>query len=359
MQLIFKAEDILQRGRGLTFDDVLLVPQHGRITSRRRPSLTSQLTRRWTLDLPLLSANMDTITDWEMACAMAELGGGGVLHRFMPPEQQAERIRRIKEHHGEEKLATPVIASVGVKEEGRRRARVLADAGVDILALDIAHGDSVMMLEMLEFVKKHHPQVDVIAGNVATAEGTRRLIDAGADAIKCGIGPGSMCTTRTITGHGVAQLTAIALCAGEAAADSVPVIADGGLRSSGDVVKALCAGAKTAMLGGALSGTSETPGEILNGRKLYRGMASKSAQVSWRGEMLEGMAAEGEATMVPHRGPVRHIISDLAGGLRSGMSYLGVDKIGDMLAAARFMEISASGRYESLPHGLSSLSSGP
>ncbi len=351
---MFSSKEILDRGRGLTFDDVLLVPRHGRSASRRTASLTSQLTRHFSVDLPIVSANMDTVTDWEMAQAMAELGGVGILHRFMPPEVQVERVARIVKHHSEKKLATPVAVSVGVKEEGRRRADLLACAGVKILALDIAHGDSVMMLEVLEYVKKRYPQIDVIAGNVATSEGTRRLIEAGADAIKCGIGPGSMCTTRIVTGHGVAQLSAVALCVQEASKHGVPVIADGGLRNSGDIVKALCAGAKIVMLGGALAGTSETPGEIRHGRKSYRGMASKSAQVSWRGELPEGMAAEGESTTVFHRGPVRYVIGDLSGGLRSGMSYLGVDKVEDMFEAALFMEVSQAGRSESLPHGMAS-----
>ncbi len=352
MELMFNAEEILERGRGLTFDDVLLVPRHSEVSSRRDPILKSQVTKNYSLDIPVVSANMDTITGWEMACAMAELGGLGILHRFMPSEDQVEMVKRIYRHHQEKDLKTPIAASIGVKEEGMRRADLLVDAGVNILTLDIAHGDSIMMLEVLDYVKKRHPQVDVLAGNVATSEGTRRLIEAGADSIKCGIGPGSMCTTRIITGHGVAQLSAVALCTREASKHGIPVIADGGIKNSGDIVKALCSGAKVVMAGSLLSGTLETPGEVKGGKKLYRGMASKSAQVSWRGELPKGMAAEGEATMIACKGPVHHVVNELTGGLRSGMTYLGVERIEDMPKIALFMEISTAGMVESRPHGV-------
>ena len=201
-------------------------------------------------------------------------------------------------------------------------------------------------------MKKNHPQVDVIAGNVATGEATTRLINAGADAIKCGIGPGSMCTTRIITGHGVPQLSAIAMCASAAKPHGIPVIADGGIKNSGDMVKALCAGASAIMVGSLVSGTIETPGELKSGKKLYRGMASKSAQVSWRGDLPKGMAAEGEATMIACKGPVSDVMNELSGGIRSGMTYLGVDSVSQMSDAALFMEMSSSGVHESRPHGV-------
>ena len=232
-----------------------------------------------------------------------------------------------------------------------RRADLLSDTGVDILTIDIAHGDSIMMMEVLEYVKKKYPHIDVIAGNVASPDGVKRMIDRGADAVKVGIGPGSMCTTRIITGHGVPQLTAIALCVQEAMKLGIPVIADGGLKNSGDMVKALCAGANTCMVGSLVSGTLETPGEVKGGMKQYRGMASKAAQVSWRGELPKGMAAEGVDTMIPCKGPAENIINELTGGIRSGMTYLGVDAIDKMKEVALFMEMSASGMSESKPHG--------
>jgi IMP dehydrogenase len=347
MDLMFGSEQITARGRGLTFDDVLLVPRHSEIASRSRPNLSARATRNVNIDIPVISANMDTITGKEMAIAMANIGALGILHRFMTPAEQVADAKEIAKAS-----SRPVAASIGVNEEGRERADLLVDAGVKILTIDIAHGDSIMMMKTLEYVKNKYPHIDVIAGNVATAEATARLINAGADAVKVGIGPGSMCTTRIITGHGVPQLSAIAMCAAEARKHNIPVIADGGIKNSGDMVKALCAGANSVMVGSLLSGTFETPGEVKSGMKLYRGMASKSAQVSWRGELPKGMAAEGEATMVPCKGPVSAMVEELTGGIRSGMSYLGVDTIDGMRTAALFMEMSAAGMSESRPHGV-------
>ncbi len=346
MGLIFSANDILERSRGLTFDDVLLMPAHSEMNSRRAPQLDSKVTKNYSLKTPIISANMDTVTEYQMALKMAELGGLGILHRFMSPEEQVRQVKLLKE----KKIL--VAASIGVKEDGMKRADMLADAGVDIFTIDIAHGDSVMMFETLSYVKKKYPKIDVIAGNTAMPEGVRRLIEHGADAVKVGIGPGSMCTTRIITGCGVPQLTAVAMCVLEARKHNVPVIADGGIKTSGDIVKAFAAGAQTVMLGSMLSGCLETPGDIEGGRKRYRGMASKDAQVSWRGELPTGMAAEGEARWVNCKGSVENIVSELAGGVRSGMTYLNAYNISDINKNARFMEMTASGMMESKPHGL-------
>jgi IMP dehydrogenase len=352
MDLMFNAHGLTQRGRGLTFDDVLLVPRHSSMSSRRDPNLSCQVTRQFKLDLPIVTANMDTITGLAMAQAMAKLGGLGIIHRFMSALEQVEVVKELRAFQREHQIKTPIAVSIGVKEEGQARADMLVNEGVEILTIDIAHGDSVMMMETLQYVKKKYPKIDVIAGNVATPEAVRRLIEAGADAVKVGIGPGSMCTTRIITGHGVPQLTAIALCAQEAMKHKIPVIGDGGLKTSGDMVKALAAGANCVMVGSMVSGTLETPGEIKSGRKQYRGMASKSAQVSWRGELPKGMAAEGESTSVACKGPVSDIIDELSGGIRSGMTYMGVESIGDMVENSLFMEMSASGMTESRPHGV-------
>jgi IMP dehydrogenase len=209
------------------------------------------------------------------------------------------------------------------------------------------------MLETIKWLKDSFAdKIDVIAGNVATPEATEELIQAGADAIKVGIGPGSMCTTRIITGCGVPQLTAIAWCADVARGHNVPVIADGGLKSSGDIVKAIAAGAETVMLGSLLSGTLETPGEIHYGKKHYRGMASRAAQVSWRGTLPEGMAPEGESTSIPIKGSVKDVILELAGGLRSGMSYVNANELSEIPEKARFMEMSSNGFRESVAHGV-------
>ncbi|MFG1482563.1 IMP dehydrogenase [Halobacteriovorax sp. HFRX-2_2] len=351
MDLTFKANGILTRGKGLTFDDVLLVPRYSEISSRRHTDLKTKITKNHSIDIPIIAANMDTVTGPEMAMEMGRLGGVGILHRFMSPEQQVEDVKAIQNYFKEHSINLPIAASVGVKEEGKKRADLLAALGVEILTVDIAHGDSIMMMEVLEYIKKNYPQIDVIAGNVATPDGVKRMIDKGADAVKVGIGPGSMCTTRIITGHGVPQLTAIAMCVAEAQKAGIPVIADGGLKNSGDMVKALSAGASSCMAGSLLSGALETPGEVKGGMKEYRGMASKAAQVSWRGELPKGMAAEGVDTMIPCKGPAEGIINELTGGIRSGMTYLGVDKLVNMSEAALFMEMSSSGMAESKPHG--------
>ena len=350
MGLMFSAGQIMERERGLTFDDVLLMPRHSEMNSRKAPELASLVTKNYTLKTPIIAANMDTVSGPEMCIKMAEIGGMGILHRFMSPEEQVENVKAMRAKIAP--LGLPVAASIGVKADGMRRADLLVDAGVDILTIDIAHGDSVMMLEVLDYVKKKYSHIDVIAGNSAMPDGVRRLIDAGADAVKIGIGPGSMCTTRIITGCGVPQLTAVAMCAIEANKFNIPVIADGGIKTSGDIVKAFAAGAQTVMLGSMLSGCLETPGEIEGGKKRYRGMASKDAQVSWRGELPQGMAAEGEARWVPCKGSVANIIDELCGGLRSGMTYVNAQNITDIFKNALFMEMTASGMNESKPHGL-------
>lgn len=350
MELIFTAQGILERSRGLTFDDVLLMPKHSEMNSRTAPQLGTQVTKNFALKIPVISSNMDTITESEMALKMAELGGLGILHRFMTPDDQVKQVKLIRDKI--RALGLPVAASIGVKEEGMRRADMLADAGVDIFTIDIAHGDSVMMYETLDYVKKKYPKIDVIAGNTAMPEGVRGLIEHGADCVKVGIGPGSMCTTRIITGCGVPQLTAISMCVMEASKHQIPIIADGGIKTSGDIVKAFAAGAQTVMLGSMLSGCLETPGEIEGGRKRYRGMASKDAQVSWRGDLPKGMAAEGESRWVACKGSVENIVHELCGGIRSGMTYLNSTTISEIHKNARFMEMTASGMMESKPHGL-------
>lgn len=347
MELIFDRTGIKSRGRALTYDDVLIVPQRSDVRSRRTPDLTAQLTKTLTIEKPFISANMDTITEADMAIAMWKEGAVGILHRFMPIEDQQAELRRMQEA-GVKIMA----ASIGVNQEFKERAQALVSSGCNLMVIDIAHGHSVAMFETLDWLKSKFPDVQVIAGNVATPEGTLDLIEAGADAVKVGIGPGSMCTTRVITGCGVPQLTAVAICAEAAREKGVPVIADGGIKTSGDVVKAFAAGASTVMLGSILAGTLETPGPIRHGKKEYRGMASKAAQVSWRGEVPEGMAPEGEATYVAIKGHVSNVINELSGGLRSGMSYINATQIAEMAEKARFMEMSPMGLYESRAHGV-------
>jgi IMP dehydrogenase len=347
MNLLFQWKDIKTRGRGLTFDDVLVVPAKSDVRSRREPQLTSPLTKKLTLETPIISANMDTITEAEMAIAMNQLGGLGILHRFVSIEDQVTFVQRVKAAG-----AKILSASIGVNTDYKERANALIKAGVNVMTIDIAHGHSAAMMDVMKWLKDTHPSVEIIAGNMAMPEAARDLIEAGADAIKVGIGPGSMCTTRIITGCGVPQLTAIAMCAEVAQDYGVPVIADGGIRTSGDMVKAFAAGASTVMLGSMLSGTIETPGEIQHGRKQYRGMASKAAQVSWRGGVPEGMAPEGESIFVGVKGHVKDVIHELTGGLRSGMSYINAVTVSEIREKARFIEMSSAGFSESRAHGV-------
>lgn len=347
MNLFFQWKDIPSRGRGLTFDDVLIVPAKSEVRSRRDPQLTSHLTKKRTIETPIISANMDTITESEMAICMHQLGGAGILHRFASIEDQVAFVEKVKASG-----ASLLSASIGVNTDFKERATALIKAGVNVMTIDIAHGHSVAMMDVMKWLKDTHPDVEIIAGNMAMPEAARDLIEAGADAIKVGIGPGSMCTTRIITGCGVPQLSAIALCAEVADEYNVPVIADGGIKNSGDIVKAFAAGASTVMLGSMLSGTIETPGEIQNGRKQYRGMASKSAQVSWRGGLPEGMAPEGESTFVNVKGHVKDVILELMGGIRSGMSYVNATSISEIRHKARFIEMSSAGYSESRAHGV-------
>ncbi len=348
MPLTFDWTEIKQRGRGLSFNDVLVVPKRSEVRSRLEPSLNGRLTRQKRLDLPIVSANMDTVTELDMALAMAREGACGILHRFMPIARQVEMVEKLADAN------LPIIAaSVGVhREETRERAQALVAAGCNVLTIDIAHGHSLLMEEVIKDLKDRYPEVELIAGNIATPEAAHDLIRAGADALKVGIGPGSMCTTRIITGCGVPQLTAIALCSEVARDSDTPIIADGGLRTSGDILKAFAAGADCVMLGSMLAGTIETPGEIKAGRKPYRGMASKAAQTSWRGGVPKGMAAEGESTYVAIKGHVRDVLSEIAGGIRSGMSYINANELSEIAARASFIEMTSSGLMESVAHGL-------
>jgi IMP dehydrogenase len=347
MNLMFQWQEIKARGRGLTFDDVLLIPARSDMRSRRDPQLTSQLTKKISIETPIISANMDTVTEAEMAIAMSDLGGAGILHRFVSIHEQVQFVHKVKEQG-----AKVISASIGVNTDYKERAAALIQAGVNVMTIDIAHGHSVQMMETMKWLKDTYSSIEIIAGNLATPDAAVDLIEAGADAIKVGIGPGSMCTTRIITGCGVPQLTAIALCAEVAQTYGVPVIADGGIRTSGDIVKAFAAGASTVMLGSMLSGTIETPGEIKNGRKQYRGMASRAAQDSWRGGVPEGMAPEGESTFVNVKGHVKDVILELVGGIRSGMTYVNASSISEIKEKARFIEMSGAGVLESRAHGV-------
>ena len=469
---------------GLTFDDVLLVPKYSDITSRSQTDLSTKLSRNISINIPFLSANMDTVTESLMAMAMARAGGIGIIHRFLPIQEQADEVLKVKrsgsvmienpysispdksiqdaldyaenkdisgllvvdsntkligiiterdllfanrnDHihdvmtkdvvtakpgvtldeakeilhkHRIEKLpivddsgiikglitskditnnedypnaskdkkGRPLVgAAVGVKGDFLERSESLLEAGADVLVVDIAHGHSENALSTVRNIKKAFPYCELIAGNVATAQGTEDLIKAGVDAVKVGVGSGSICITRVITGSGVPQLTAVLDCAKIGKDHDIPIISDGGTRTSGDATKGLAAGASSVMIGSMLGGTDESPGTVLtkNGKrfKVYRGMASLAASIGRKSKLtgsisldddLNDYVAEGVEAMVPYKGTVTDILKQLTGGVRSGLSYCGARTILQMQNNAEFIKMSRAGFAESQPHDVS------
>ena len=466
---------------GLTFDDVLLVPKHSDITSRIQADLSTRLSRNISLNIPFISANMDTVTEWAMAVAMARYGGIGIIHRFLTVPDQVNQVlkvkrsgsimienpytvgpdqtlasaisyarekgvsgllvvgaegrlagivtrrdtafetdwsipvrnvmsadvvtagpgvtvdeaRRILHKNRIEKLplvdgggrveglitskditnedeypnaskdakGRPLVgAAVGVKGDYMERTESLLGAGADVIVVDIAHGHSKNALTTVSNIKRGFPDCEVIAGNVATAEGAEELIRAGVDAVKVGVGSGSICITRVITGSGVPQLTAVLDCSEVGRDHGIPIISDGGTRTSGDATKALAAGASAVMMGSILGGTDATPGTVLtkNGKqfKVYRGMASLAASIGRQEKEgssspyddLNDYVAEGVEAMVSYKGPVKDILQQMTGGVRSGLSYCGAHNIPQLQKNAEFVKISRAGFAESQPH---------
>jgi IMP dehydrogenase len=474
----------LEFKEGLTFDDVLLVPKYSDITSRSQTDLTTKLSRNITLNIPFVSANMDTVTESSMAATMARAGGIGIIHRFLTIQEQANEVLKVKRSgsvmienpytissdksvqdaldyaedkdisgllvtdsnsklvgivterdllfagsngtvsdvmtkdvvtakpgvsldeaknilhkHRIEKLpivddsgviqglitskditnntdypnaskdkkGRPLVgAAVGVKGDFLERSESLLDAGADVLVVDIAHGHSENAISTVRNIKKAFPDCELIAGNIATAHGAEDLIKAGVDAVKVGVGSGSICITRVITGSGVPQLTAVMDCAKVGNDHGIPIISDGGTRTSGDATKALAAGASSVMVGSMLGGTDESPGTVLtkNGKrfKVYRGMASLAASIGRKSKEtgsisleddLNDYVAEGVEAMVPYKGTVTDILKQLAGGVRSGLSYCGAHTIPQMQQNAEFIKMSRAGFAESQPHDVS------
>ncbi len=341
---------------GLTFDDVLLVPQKTPLYSRNEVDLTTYITPKISLSLPIISANMDSVTESNMAIAMAKIGGIGIIHRFLSIEEQVSEVKKVKEE------GLLVGAAVGVKDDYLSRAEKLLAVGCDVLVIDIAHGHSIQLLKALENLKNCFVESQIIAGNIATANGAKDLIDAGADGLKVGIGPGSFCTTRIVAGAGVPQLTAIMDVAEIAQEKGVPIIADGGIRYSGDIVKALAAGASTVMLGSKLVGCDESPAPLreIDGKmyKLGRGMASTAANKDRKEKDtsvtmdVEKYSPEGVEGLVGYNGPVSQLLGKYAGGVRSGFSYCGSKNITELWQKAEFIQITASALLESHPHDI-------
>lgn len=343
-------------GDGITFDDVLLVPQKTSSNSRSEIDISSFLTPKIKLEVPVIAANMDTVTESAMAIAMAEVGGIGFIHRFLSIKDQVREVSLVK------KAKLRVGAAIGVKDDCLKRAEALLEAKVDVLLIDVAHGHSTQLIKTLKKLKKVFPKTEVIAGNIATAEAAEELIKNGADALKVGIGPGSLCSTRIVTGAGVPQITAIMECLKIAAKTHTPIIADGGIRYSGDIVKALAAGASSVMIGSMLAGCDESPALLVKrGDKKYkltRGMASIAANLERAkkdGSIkkdLEEYAQEGVEGLVPYKGLVGVLIKKMASGVRSGFSYCGAKDIEELWKKSQFIKISHSGLIESHPHDI-------
>ena len=306
------------------------------------------------IDLLIIAANMDTVCELEMALAMARLGGVGIIHRFLPIGAQATMIEKVKAESGD----YVVGAAVGTDHDAVERSRALVAAGCDALVLDIAHGHAEHAIEALKTIKDELPDTNIIAGNVATQTGAEDLYEAGADAIKVGVGPGGVCTTRLVAGVGVPQLTAIA----DAHGLPIPVIADGGIKTSGDIAKAIAAGADTVMIGSMFAGTKESPGDVESTprglMKRVRGMASFEAieaRAERHGEEMdeeyfEQRAPEGVEGTVPYRGEVSKLVNTLMAGLKSGMSYSNARSIPEFWAKAEFVRVTSVGLRENKPH---------
>ena len=359
----------------LTYNDVLLKPGYSGF-DRSEISLKTKLTKKIELNMPIVSAPMDTVTESKLAIKLAELGGIGIIHRNFSVEEQAKEVELVK------KAGQIVGAAVGSSPGYEARLEALIAARVDVVLVDSAHGYSKKVIETTEYIKKHY-KVQVISGSVATSDGAKALIDAGADGLRVGMGPGAICSTRIVSGMGVPQLEAILDTVKVAKKAEVPVIADGGLINSGDAVKAFAAGASTVMMGRMFAATEESPGEvvflpsqkvpprfqsILDGSKEYefkeyRGMGSLgamkrgieiSSEDEFHGKNYQGdvLVAEGVEGLVPCSGPLKNLIDQFAGGIQSGMYYVGAKNIAELAKVAKFIQITQASLVESHPHDL-------
>ena len=328
----------------ICYDDVLLVPQYSSIESRKEINIGNFLSDTRFLT-PIISAPMDTVTEVAMAIQMSRCGGLGIIHRYNTIDEQVKLIKRALAVG-----AKNIAAAIGVTGDYIDRACALYDAGLRIICIDVAHGHHVMMRHSLEVLRNTFgTEVHIIAGNVATLEAFNDLADWGADSVRVGIGGGSICSTRVQTGHGVPTLQSIVDCS--RSDRDAKIIADGGIRNSGDIVKALAAGADFVIIGSLLAGTTQTPGEVFyrSGErfKTYRGMASKEAQKDWRGS---ASSLEGISTTVPYKGDAIEVLENLERGIRSGLSYTGASNLKELQAKAKFILQSTAGIQESATH---------
>lgn len=342
----------------LTFDDVLLLPQYSEVL----PSdvcIETRLSSSLSLSIPILSAAMDSVTELPMALAMAQLGGMGVVHKNLSKDAQSLCVQEFRKCTGKE---MPIAAAIGIGNPGIERAQALVEAGVQALVIDTAHAHSKSVLQTAIQIKSLFPATTLIAGNIVTGEAAKQLADVGVDAVKVGIGPGSICTTRIVSGVGCPQITAILSVSQALQGSSVALIADGGMRYSGDIVKALAAGADCVMLGGMLAGTKEAPGEIVyieeQAYKKYRGMGSigamkqGSADRYFQKQEQKKFIPEGVEGLVPFKGSVKDVLFHILGGLRSGMGYLGAKTLKELKKNTTFIKLSQAGRAESHVHNL-------
>lgn len=364
--------------QGLTFDDVLLVPGHSEFR-RDDIDLSTRLTRKITLKLPLVSSPMDTVTESKLAITLAQLGGIGIIHRNLTVADQATQVKEVK--NAGQLVGAAVGASTGVEE----RVKALVEAGVDVIVVDSAHGNAKNVIDTIKMIKQNYPNTEVIGGSVATYDGAKAMIEAGVDGIRVGMGPGAICTTRIISGMGVPQITAVMESVRAATENGdVPVIADGGIKYSGDMVKAFAAGASAVMMGSYFAACEEAPGEVqeltaeqVPSRfksivrqdqatykfKSYRGMGSIAAmqegtkiksEDEFHGKSYKDkvLVAEGVEGLVPVKGDVQSCVDQAIGGMKSGMFYVGTKTIEELRENGKFIQITQASLTESHPHDI-------
>ena len=331
----------------LSFDDVLLMPQYSDVESRSQVDTSSYLDKDLKFKLPVISSPMDTVTEGSMALALHKAGGLGIIHRYNTINEQADVVRKLRANND----SMPIAVAIGATGDYLNRAETMTKSGTSILCIDTAHGHHVAMERAIKTLKDNYGNsIHIMAGNVATLEAFNALSEWGADSIRVGIGGGSICSTRLVTGHGMPTLESVMECA--RTGHPTKIIADGGIKTSGDIVKALAAGADFVMIGSMLAGTEETPGETFHSNtgkryKVYRGMASAEAQSDWRGK---SSTPEGVATTVAYKGEVAPILDNLMGGIRSGFSYSGVRTLKEFQVKAKFIRQSNAGQIESSTH---------
>jgi len=327
----------------LTYDDIQLVPEYSEVESRQNIDLSTRISTNYKIKVPLIASPMDTVCDSEMAIAMAELGGVGCIHRFMSIEEQGLETKKVRTAVQD----AVVMAAIGANGDYLERAQELVSSGVNVILIDVAHGHHKFVRDAIGNLKRNLPaHIDIVAGNIATANAARDLVEWGANALRVGIGGGSLCTTRIKTGFGVPNVTSLEACYN---ASPVPIIACGGIRNSGDIAKALAVGANSVILGSLLAGTKEAPGAIIeksNGLyKRYRGAASLETK-SIHGQATRNV--EGESTIVPFKGGVKFIVEGLLDGLRSALSYAGANNLSEFIP--EYVVVTNAGMNEARPH---------